>query len=213
MVYYWSTIFKDAKKYVQACDSCRRMGRPGQSDEMSLQSQLVIEPFERWALDFVGPFHPPSNQKAYLLVVTDYVTKWVETVDLPRATEEVVINFLFELFVRYSLPREVITNGGGKFVGHKITATLRNHHITHRVTSPYHLQANKQVESTNKVIKEILTKIVSTHQQDWAARLLEALWAYHTTWRNTTRYYPYQLVINKEHIFPIEFEIKTLKTA
>ena len=27
--YYWPTIFKDAKKFVQACDSCQRAGHPG----------------------------------------------------------------------------------------------------------------------------------------------------------------------------------------
>lgn len=36
MVYYYPTIFKDAKKFVQACDSFQRMGRPSQSDEMPL---------------------------------------------------------------------------------------------------------------------------------------------------------------------------------
>lgn len=68
--YYWPTIFKDAKKFVQACDSCQRAGRPGQADEMPLRPQLVIEPFERWALDFVGPISPSSNQRTYILVAT-----------------------------------------------------------------------------------------------------------------------------------------------
>jgi len=45
-------VFKDAKKYVQACDRCQRMGRLGQDDEIPLQPQLVVEHFERWALDF-----------------------------------------------------------------------------------------------------------------------------------------------------------------
>jgi len=36
MGYYWPTIFKDAKKFVQACDSWQRMGCPGQSDEIPL---------------------------------------------------------------------------------------------------------------------------------------------------------------------------------
>lgn len=61
MGYCWPTIFKDAKKYAQACNSCQGMDWPGKSDEMSLQPQLVIEPFENWELDFIGPFHPPSN--------------------------------------------------------------------------------------------------------------------------------------------------------
>ena len=137
--YYWPKFFKDAKKYVQACDSWQRMGRPGQADEMTLQPQLVVGPFERWALDFVGPFNPPSNQKSHILIATDYVTKWVEAVALSRAMEESVIKFLFELFVRDGLPKEVITDGGAQFIGNKITSTLINHHIIHRVMSPYHL--------------------------------------------------------------------------
>ena len=54
MGYYWPTIFKDAKKYVQSCDSFKRMGHLDQADEIPLQPQLVVEPFERWALDSLG---------------------------------------------------------------------------------------------------------------------------------------------------------------
>ena len=69
------------------------------------------------------------------------------------------------------------------------------------------------MESTNKVIEYILTKIVKIHCRDWVDRLPEALWAYRTTWHNTTGFSPYNLVYGKSAIFPIEFEIKTLKIA
>jgi hypothetical protein len=75
MGYYWPSIFKDTKKYVQNYDSCQRMGKPGQADEIPLKEQVVAEPFEIWELDFVGPFNPKSNQKAYILVATDYMIK------------------------------------------------------------------------------------------------------------------------------------------
>ena len=45
---------------------------------MPLQPQVLMEPFEKWALDFVGPINPPSKQKNYILVCTNYVTKRVE---------------------------------------------------------------------------------------------------------------------------------------
>eukprot|EP00253_Pinus_taeda_P013267 PITA_13267 len=211
--YYWPTIFKDAKKFVQACDSWQRAGRPSHSDEMPLKPQLVIEPFERWALDFVGPINPPSNQKTYILVATEYVTKWVEAEALPRATEESVIQFLLHLFVRYGLPREIITDGRPQFAGNRIATTLNNYHVQHKMTTPYHPQANGQVESNNKIIETILTKTVASHRRDWAARLPEALWAYRKTWRSTTGHSPYQLMFGKKPIFPIEFEIQTLRTT
>ena len=168
MGYYWPTIFKDAKEFVQACDNCQRMGFPGQSDKMPLHPQLVIEPFECWALYFIGPINASSNQNIYILIATEYVTKWVEVEALPRAMEDIVIHFLFQIFMRYGLPREIITNGGPQFVGHKIATTLKSHHIMHIITSPYLPQENDQVESTNKLIEAIVTKTVTSHRCDWA---------------------------------------------
>jgi len=72
----------------------------------------VLEPFERWAMDFIGPVNPPYNNKLYILVCTDYMTKWVEEKALSRASEESVLAFLFEdIFLRFGVPREFITDG------------------------------------------------------------------------------------------------------
>lgn len=45
---------------------------------MPLQPQVLIEPFERWSLDLVGPITPAYKGKSYILVYSDYVTKWIE---------------------------------------------------------------------------------------------------------------------------------------
>ena len=89
------------------------MGQPNRLDQMPLQPQLVVEPFDRWALDFVGPISPHSKQKSYILVCTDYMTKWVEAVALVKANDQAVIHFLYgEIFTRFRVPKEVVTDGG-----------------------------------------------------------------------------------------------------
>ena len=86
MGYYWPSIFRDAQNYVRRCDSFQCMGRPGRVDEMRLQALVVLEPFEKWAIDFVRPFNPPSQQNVHIFVCTDYVTKRVEAKAVAKAT-------------------------------------------------------------------------------------------------------------------------------
>lgn len=154
------------------------MGQPGRSDEMPLQPQVVLEPFEIWAIDFVGPFNPPSHQKVHILICTDYVTKWVEAKAIAKAIEKVVLNFLFEeICSKYGTLRDIISNGGAQFTSQMIEKLLEKYGIKHKIKTPYHPRANGQVESTNKVLENILTKTVSSHRQDWAKKLPKALWA------------------------------------
>jgi len=73
---------------------------------MPLQIQVLIEPFEKWALDFVVPINPSSKKNKYILVCIDYVTKWVEAKALPFSNENFVVNFLFEdIFTHFCVPR------------------------------------------------------------------------------------------------------------
>eukprot|EP00253_Pinus_taeda_P011648 PITA_11648 len=170
--YYWPSIFRDAKEYVRRCDNCQRVGKPDPSNEMSLQPQVLIEPFEKWALDFIRPINPPSKQK-----------------------------------------KEIVTDQGTQFTSKMMERLMEGYKIKHRKSTPYHPQANDQVEFKNKVIEGIFTKTVHLHRRDWAESLPEALWTYRTTWRNTTAHTPYELVYGKQVLFPIEFQVKTFKMA
>eukprot|EP00253_Pinus_taeda_P020082 PITA_20082 len=212
--YYWPSLFKDAKQYVKRCDSCQRVGKPTLSNKMGLQPYVLIEPFEKWALDFIGPINPPSKQRKYILVCTDYVTKWVEAKALFSANEHSIISFLYEdIFTRFGVPREIVTDQGGQFTSNLVEKLMEEYKVKHRKSTPYHPQANGQVESTNKVLEGIITKIIHLHRRDWAERLPEALWAYRTTWRNTIGHSPYEPLYGKEVLLPIEFQVKTFKMA
>ena len=102
------------------------MGQPNILDEIPLQPQLVAEPFNRWALHFVGLINPPSKQKFCIPVCTDYMTKWVEATSLGRATDQALVDFLFEeFFTRFGVPKEIVTDGGPQFVSHKLNASKR----------------------------------------------------------------------------------------
>ena len=95
------------------------------------------------------------------------MTKWVEVVALAKANDQAMIDFLYsEIFTRFGVPKEVVTNGGPQFMLHQFEALLWKYHVKHWVASPYHPQSNGQVESTNKFIEAILMKTVKSHRRD-----------------------------------------------
>ena len=68
---------------------------------------------------------------------------WVEIVALVKAIDQDVVDFLYaKIFTHFGVPREIIIDGGPKFVSRKMEALFQKYHIQHRVTSPYHPQAN-----------------------------------------------------------------------
>ena len=101
------------------------MGQPNRLDQMPLQPQLVVEPFDKWALDFVGPISPHSRQKDYILVYTNYRMKWLEVVALVKANDQVVMDFLHgEIFTHFGVPKEVVLDGGPQFVSHQFESLI-----------------------------------------------------------------------------------------
>ena len=56
------------------------MGQPTKVSRMPHQPVLPLDPFQKWGLDFIGPFTVATARmgKKYILVATDYCTKWVE---------------------------------------------------------------------------------------------------------------------------------------
>jgi transposase InsO family protein len=138
------------------------------------------------------------RRRRYILVCIEYVTKWVEGKSLYSANEQSVVDFLFkDIFTHFGVPREIVTDQGTQFTSNLVKYITKKYHIKHRKSSPYHPQANGQVESTNKMIEVILTKTIHLHQKGWVDRFPEALWAYKTKWRNTTSHTPYEFVYGK----------------
>jgi hypothetical protein len=60
-----------------------------------------------WGLDFIGEIHPGSSKgHRFILVATDYFTKWTEAVPLSNMTHWEVISFVQEhIIYRFGAPQ------------------------------------------------------------------------------------------------------------
>lgn len=77
--YFWEGQYRDVENFCSSCEACLTRKRPRAYTRAPLQPLQVHGPFDRIAMDFMGPFNPPSDHgNKYIIVFSDYLTKWVE---------------------------------------------------------------------------------------------------------------------------------------
>jgi hypothetical protein len=145
---YWLTMVNDCVKYQKGCEACQRF-RNVQSAPASMLHRIIEPwPFKVWGLDFIGEVHSASSKgHKFILVATDYFTKWTEAVPLRNMTHREVINFVQEHIIhRFGVPPTLTTNQGSSFMSHKFKELAGTMKIKLLNSTPYYSQTNGQAE-------------------------------------------------------------------
>jgi hypothetical protein len=134
---------------------------------MPLNLVIEVEVFDVWGIDFIGLL-PISRDFSYILLVVNYVSKWIEVIPTQTCDHKVVVDFVRNNnFSRFGVPHALVSDNGSHFCNMAFQSLLRNYGVTHQVSTPYHRQSNGQAEVSNRQIKQILETVVRPQRKDW----------------------------------------------
>jgi hypothetical protein len=86
-VLYWPSIISGCVRYKKGCEACQWFGDVQIVQASMLHPIVKVCPFRGWGLDFIGEVHHASSKgHRFVLVATDYFTKWTEVVPFKNMT-------------------------------------------------------------------------------------------------------------------------------
>ena len=111
--YYWPTMRQDSQDFVRKCDVCQLFGNVIHVLAKALNSVISLWPFYRWGIDIVGPLPLATSQQKFMLVATDYFTKWAEVEAYAQVSATQLIQFLQKNIVcRFGVSHSLVWDNG-----------------------------------------------------------------------------------------------------
>jgi hypothetical protein len=211
--FYWPNMIADFFKYYKGCQVCQKFNDLQLVPTAELHPIIKPWPFRGWGLDFIGEIHPSSSKgHQFMLVATDYFTKWTEAIALKNMTHKEVIEFITEHIIhRFGIPQNLTIDQGTSFMSKEVREFAELYRIKLLNSSPYYAQANGHAESSNRTLINLIKKKISDNPKHWHKILCEALWAHRISKHSATKVSPFELVYGQEVVLPVEISLNAVR--
>ena len=114
-LYLWKGMYRDVKNYINACTICQQ--NIGQKQKIPMHPLSVGFPFDKVGIDLVGPLPKTRLGNRYIVVATDYLTKWPEAFTVPDHTVKTVAQILVtEIMCRHGCLQVILSDRGKEFL-------------------------------------------------------------------------------------------------
>ena len=120
--FYWPTMIADCFKYYKGSQVCQKFGDIQMVPAAKLHPIIKPWPFRGWGLDFIGEIHPSSSKRhQFVLMATNYFTKWTEAVALKNMMHKGLIEFITEHIIhRFGIPQILTTDQSTSFMSKEV---------------------------------------------------------------------------------------------
>ena len=188
MFVWWPRLDSDVEDRVKSCSDCQG-NRPSPPTAPFQPWKWPTRPWARVHLDYASPF-----LGRMFLIAIDAHSKWMEVDTMSSTTSVATIQSLCNMFARFGLPEQVVTDNGRNFVSEEFKEFLQKNGIKHTTSAPYHPSTNGLAERAVQTFKQGLTKLKESTINE---RISRFLFNYRITPRSTKGTSPTELLLGR----------------
>ena len=189
---WWPGIDSDIEERARRCKQCFQTRRAPQAAPLSPWSWPTA-PWQRIHVDFA------THQSNHYLIMVDAHSKWPEVIGpMKTTTAEATANAMRNIFPRYGLPKQIVSDNGPPFQSAEYEEFLRQNGIQKILVSPYHPSSNGLAERFVQTFKRSLESSSSDPSCTLQQRIQNFLLSYRSTQHATTGSSPATLFLQRE---------------
>ncbi|MCP3666702.1 MAG: DDE-type integrase/transposase/recombinase, partial [Gammaproteobacteria bacterium] len=179
--YYWPGGSRDVQDYVKQCSACLASGKSSRPPKVPTTAVPPPSlPWKKLAIDIMGPFWTAPKTQHYIVVVSDYFSKFPEIHLTSSITTSSITTWLTEVFARFRLPDEIVSDNGPQFRSDEFKTFLHQRNIRHNPTAVYNPSQNGLVEVFNRSLKQ-QARAIAHEAGNFKLGILEFLASFRTT--------------------------------
>lgn len=194
--FYWPRMSSDIKRFCYACEVCRESKTPNINVRPPCgKPKECSRPWEVVSLDFLGPYPRSKHGNVWVLVVSDFFSKFVLTQCMRTATAPAVCLFLETMvFTLFGAPSVLISDNAQVFKSSLFLKLLDKYQVTHWLLPVYHPAPNP-TERVNRVIVTAIRCALNKQlsHKTWDESIPNIAMAIRTSVHESTGFSPYFL--------------------
>ena len=203
--YYWPGLSQDVKLYVAGCEMCQKGKDPIPTKRAPMQEARSGYPMERIAVDILGELPVTERGNRYVLVVSDYFTKWTESFPMRNIEAATVARIMVEeVFAKFGIPDQIHSDQGRQFESRLFVEMCELLQIDKTRTTPYHPKSDGMVERFNKTLCSMLRAYINDNHSNWDLLLPYVMMAYRATNHESTGVSPNMLMFGHNTRTPLD---------
>ena len=206
--WYWPGLTADVRRLVKSCEKCQVAKHGRNHASKSRQYLHTGRPWQKVAIDLVGPMPRTRKGNKWILVLTDHFTRWQDALAITEATTPVIANMLDERVFSYlGLPESIHSDQGAQFESCLMKELCALWNIDHSRTTPYHPQGNGVVERLNRGLGDSLrTLLLDKGVDEWDTLLPQLMRAFRGTPSATTGETANLMMLGRETRLPDQLQ-------
>ncbi|GBO18103.1 Transposon Ty3-I Gag-Pol polyprotein, partial [Araneus ventricosus] len=204
--YYWPGLYGSTRRYISHCKECQRRKTPPQLPPGRLQPIEPPDiPFAKVGIDLLGRFPVTRSGNRWIIVCTDYLTRFTVTKALPTGEAIEVAKFIVEeIILKHGSLKEMISDRGRTFLSNLVKTINELCQTSHLLTTAYHPQTNGLTERFNKTLADMLSMYTDVEQKNWDTVLPFVTFAYNSAKQNSTGFSPFFLIYGRNITTPLD---------